>query len=420
MANNTVRQFFGSAFLLLALNALVKPVWIFLIDRPAQLQLGAAPYGHYFSLLSFTLLFSILADAGLSVYYNRQLAATCNHSVYTFRYFLKLKLLLLAVYVAVVLLAAFIMGTPLSFLLLLLVLLQAALSLLVFLRSHITALQQYRNDAFLSVLDKLLVVLVAGACLWWWRPAFFTIEFFAGLQLVAVVVALIAAAFFVRRSLTVSTETAQNNIRGFSWRQALPYTVAVLLMTIVYRADGWLLYLLHPQNGVEAGNYAYGFRLLDAFNMAGYLLASFLLPFLSKHGFESRAGRTTTRQAAGLLLFFSVFVAAAVFLYRQPLFNFLYHQTHSGLSLTMALTMLALPGCALVHVYSTVLTAQGRIRLLAGVTAFFALLLVLLNVIFIPAHGARASACIAAGTQLGYGLALWIVNMKGEKKINIA
>ena len=40
---------------------------------------------------------------------------------------------------------------------------------------------------------------------------------------------------------------------------------------------------LHEDGAAEAGIYAAGFRLLDAFNMVGFLMAGFLLPFISRH-----------------------------------------------------------------------------------------------------------------------------------------
>ena len=56
------RKFLTNITLLLFLNFLVKPFWIFGIDRTIQNIVGAGEYGWYSSLLNFTFLFNILLD----------------------------------------------------------------------------------------------------------------------------------------------------------------------------------------------------------------------------------------------------------------------------------------------------------------------------------------------------------------------
>jgi O-antigen/teichoic acid export membrane protein len=403
-----LQQFFRSAFLLLLLNAAVKPVWIFIIDRQAQLTLGPQVYGGYFSLLSLSLIFNMVADAGLSVYYNRRLAAHGMADAGVFKRFLTIKLWLLAAYALVVMFTALAWQIPFTLLLLLLIVLQAALSLLVFLRSHLTALQLFSTDAVLSVLDKLLVILAGGTFLFVLRPGVFTVTVFALIQVLAVLAAVVAALYYVRA--TLRRNLPEGNVRahtGFRLKEALPYTLVVLLMAALYRADVLLLARLHPQGAAQAGLYAYGFRLLDALNMPGYLLAAFLLPFISRHAASKPVVSRAVGQVSMLLFLFAAVLVSFCVFNRQWLFSILYHQQNEAAALTTAWVITALAGCSLVHIYSTVLTALGRIRTLLYITAFFAVAAVTANIIFIPLYGARGSAVIAAAVQLGYAIALW-------------
>src|SRR3954468_15456095 len=81
---------------LLVLNILVKPAWIFFIDRQVQNLVGNEVYGKYFALLSLSYLFYFLSDAGLSNMLNQRLAQ--GNAVNT-KQFIRIKMVLLLIYV---------------------------------------------------------------------------------------------------------------------------------------------------------------------------------------------------------------------------------------------------------------------------------------------------------------------------------
>ena len=56
-------------------NLLIKPFWVFGIDRTVQNKVGESEYGLYFAIFNFTYLFQILLDFGLQNYNNRQVAS---------------------------------------------------------------------------------------------------------------------------------------------------------------------------------------------------------------------------------------------------------------------------------------------------------------------------------------------------------
>src|SRR5690349_5828018 len=99
--------FYHSLGLLIILNVIVKPAWIFGIDRQVQNITGAGEYGIYFSLLGFSIAFSFLLDWGITAYVNRHLASSDENIVTTKGSFLLLKLASVLFYMAVVMLAGF-------------------------------------------------------------------------------------------------------------------------------------------------------------------------------------------------------------------------------------------------------------------------------------------------------------------------
>ena len=56
------KKFVSSLLLLLLLNVLVKPLWIFGIDLTVQNRVGAEAYGLYAAIFSFTMIFNIVLD----------------------------------------------------------------------------------------------------------------------------------------------------------------------------------------------------------------------------------------------------------------------------------------------------------------------------------------------------------------------
>jgi O-antigen/teichoic acid export membrane protein len=60
---------------LIFVNFLVKPFWVFGIDRTVQNKLGETEYGIYFAIFNFTYLFQILLDFGLQNFNARHVAS---------------------------------------------------------------------------------------------------------------------------------------------------------------------------------------------------------------------------------------------------------------------------------------------------------------------------------------------------------
>jgi O-antigen/teichoic acid export membrane protein len=401
------KSFFRSLLLLVLVNLVVKPVWIFAIDRSVQNITGFAEYGHYFSLLNLCIVLNVLLDLGISAYFNREVAARQAEGVILFSHALQGKLLLSLLFTGIVLAVAWMTGIRDWQLLTLLVCLQVGSSLLLFIRAYLTAKQLYKQDAFISVTDKFFVIATVGALIAF--PSYtggVTITRFALLQIVGITVAILIGLFFLF-----------SRVPGFRfhpfrpWKRelflsSLPFALNVFLMTVMYRADGFLLERLHPGGATEAGIYAAGYRLLDAFNMVGYLMAGFLLPFIARHWPNLHHFAPVLLACRHLLVLGSFWVASFALAAPEYLARLLYHRDEPYTVFVISMVLQALPALSMVHIYGTTLTATRNIRTFLWISLVFTLLNLFLNLVFIPVYGAIACALVAVGTQVAYALAV--------------
>ena len=104
------RKFLSGLVLMLILNLLIKPIAIFGIDAKVQNSVGSEQYGIYFSLLSFSFLFNILLDFGISNYNTKRVAQHQKEAISDFGKMLVLRGGLFVIYAIVSYSIAFILG----------------------------------------------------------------------------------------------------------------------------------------------------------------------------------------------------------------------------------------------------------------------------------------------------------------------
>ena len=389
------------------LNLLVKPVWIFGIDLQVQQLTGYEAYGHYFALMNLTLMFNFLLDLGISAHFNREMARTKMADNALMQASLNAKCWLSFLYAIVVLLVAVFSNIRDLSLLFLLLLLQTAYSLLLFIRAYLTAAQLFRLESFISVIDKLFVIISVGLLLLFpmiTGPV--TIQRFVWMQLAGAFLAIGTGIFFLRRHNYHFSLQPGRRFPGNILQTSLPFALNIFLMSLLMRADGFLLERLHPAGAGQAGIYAAGYRLLDAFNMFGYLVAAFLLPFIARHWPDIQGFRKVTGFSTQLLLVPALVAAAFALAAPDFIAETLYGRQAAQTIPVIRILLLALPGLALVQIHGTVLTATGDIRFFLRMSLMATLTSFLFNVLLIPTRGAVAAAGIAVFTLTLYGLAL--------------
>jgi O-antigen/teichoic acid export membrane protein len=400
------REFLLNLLLLVFINLLIKPAFIFGIDLGVQNRAGEH-YGLYFALLNLTYLFQILSDFGIQSFNNRHIS---QHPQLLPKYFpnlLAVKWMLAILYVVLTMAVAFmVLGYDFETLPLLFVLLanQVLVQLILFLRSNISGLGHYRLDSLLSSLDKFLMLFTCGALLWGgWFP--FSLLNFALAQTLALVMTALLVFVLLRgkASFPVRPTWAKNWRAGWPFvllmfRQSYPYALVVLLMYAYTRLDAVVLERM--AGPAHADVYASAFRLLEACNMFGYLFASLLLPMFSRLLRSGAAVRPLTSLSFKLIWAGSVALASAIFFAREDLLRFMMpHRANEYRFDVLGILIWAFVPVSVTYIFSTLLTARER---LMQMNRFFLVGIAIdlgLNLALIPAWGARGAAVAALVTQ---------------------
>lgn len=413
----TPRQFYASLGLLIILNLVIKPIWIFAIDRQVQNVVGTVEYGSYFSLVNLSIVFSFLLDWGFTSFYNRQLAAKEESMKNAAGYFLLVKFLFSLFYVLIVLLVAFSSGIDRWDILIPVILIQVFTSFFLFFRAIITAGQWFKTDAVLSVLDKSLMILTCGIFLFF--PAVaggMNINKFLWTQTGCLAFSVLATVLIlVKQEIKFSFSGSFSFLKIF--RSAFPYALIVLLMGIHFRLDGFLLERIHPNGPEQAGNYAAAYRLLDAANMIGYLFASFLMPYIAKQWSEKKDITYVILTTRHVVIAFSVGVSALA-IFMAPWVQSLLYSGNTNTTTVIQYCIPALIGYSLVAIYGTVLTATGHIRHFCTITFIAVLINTVLNLLLIPSWGAKG-CCIAALISQGFCGVATLLAAKNKLDITI-
>lgn len=393
---------------LIVVNLLIKPFYIFGIDRTVQNTVASEEYGLYFTLFNFTFLFHIINDFGLQNFNNRHLSQHRQLLTKYFPSFLTLKILLGALYLLVIWGAGHMAGYPENYfrLLPLVGLNWVLLSLVMFLRSNVSGLGWYRTDSLLSVLDRSLLILLCGFLLWTpgWAEAF-TIEWFVYAQTATLLMTALVAFGIVFRHISNWDFRFRPLYLLLILKQSYPYALVIFLMTVYTRIDGVMIERLLPNGVQETGIYAMAYRLLDAANVFGLLIAGLLLPMFARMLREHASVFPLLDLSFRLVWTVCLGTAFGVFFYRQEIMEALYLEgdAYSGNILGyLILSFIAVCGS---YLHGTLLTANGSLLRMNLVFAMGVVLNVGLNLWLIPRQGALGAALATCITQFAVWLA---------------
>lgn len=414
------KKLLSGLFWVLLANLLVKPLWILGIEVNVQNAVGNEMYGFYAALFSFSYIFNILLDLGITNFNTRNIAQHPQLITKHLSGILGIKILLMGVYVMVTFTAGLLMGygSKEFRLLALLTICQALNSLILYLRSNFEGLLLFKWDSFFSVLDRLLMIIICGMLLWGPAIGQFTIYHFVYAQLVA---------YGITAALAFAVIARKAKFRRLHWdwrfflvilRKSAPFALLVLLMASYNRIDPILLRRL--ASDADAGIYAGAFRLLDALTMVAYLVSVPLLPVFSKICKEevSPAGscpaslQSVLRIVTWPLLLFTVGTAVACFLFAETLMRWLYPECPDVYVPVFRLVIFGIIPIGLTYIFGTLLTAGGHLRKLNIFAASSLVLNVVVNLIMIPRLGAVGSAFASLTAQTFMALAQVILAIR--------
>jgi len=398
------RKFITNLGFLLFLNLLVKPFWIFGIDRTIQNITAPGEYGFYFTILNFTFLFNILLDFGITNFNNRNIAQN-NHLLNKhFSGIALLRLILGALYFLVIFVVATIIGYDSRhfYFLVFLGVNQFLVSFILYLRSNISGLLLFKIDSVISVLDRLLMILFCSILLWGnittepfriiWFVYAQTLAYFIT-AFVALLIVMKKAAF---RRLEWDTEFSLAIIR-----KSFPFALLVLLMSFYNRIDSVMIERLLPA-GIgtrQVDIYAKAFRLLDAVNMIAYLFSVILIPIFARLIKDRSPVEGIVKLSFTIIFTMSVIIATCSSFFSNQIMSLLYvGQIQESQKVFVYLIIGFIP-ISVTYIFGTLLTANGSLKALNLMALTGMILNISLNLVLIPRYMAIGSAYASVVTQ---------------------
>lgn len=403
LPDNMQKKFFSNLLLIILLNLLVKPYAIFAIDATVQNRVGAENYGMYFSLLNLSFLFNILMDLGINNFTTKHVAQYPKViSSYVGKLF-SFRLILFAIYALVTITIGVAIGHDSEELYLLLILIfnQWLVTFIAYFRSHFGGLHLFKTDAFISVLDRILLIFICGFVLFTnVTGKHFEIEWFIWMQTVCYLITLITAFILLTRKIGIPKFTFHWAFSIAILRKSYPYALLILLMMIYTRTDSVMIERIHPNGKYEAGVYAQGFRLLDALFMFGMIFANMLLPIFSRMFKQNKTDIPAILVSSrNLLVGGSILIAALCFFNPDFILGLIYKNDVSASTQSFQWLMLSFIGMCLSLIYGTLLTAKGDMRFLNQLSIVGIVVNIAFNALLIPEYGAAGSAFATLVTQ---------------------
>lgn len=387
-----IGNLFRNIGLAVFLNLGIKAAWI-LTNNVVQDRLGHDVFGQFMALYSLGFLFLAFADMGINQYTTKTLAGQPGLLKQMFPNLLSLKLAFSLVYPFFMLGVGYVLGYEGDQLLYLglLCALHGIVQVNAFFRATFQAFQKFKLDAFASILDRAILLLIVLALLF----THIDLESYIIANLVSVAAAMVILYFLLLRLV---------GFMGPRWTRAgtfdllkrsFPFAVITILYSVNDKVDQVMLERLLGDDGTETGLYAGAYRWVDAIMM--YLWT--VLPIF----FAKFAHHVGDQKALDRLLAFGLPIAAVpmmfaggfALLYGEKFLWLFKNSTPAELA-TMTVCLKVLFIAVIVNgffaIYSTLLTSTNHERFVSWMIFISILINVTLNFIFIPEYGAIASA----------------------------
>jgi O-antigen/teichoic acid export membrane protein len=397
------RKFITNLGFLLVLNIIVKPLYVFGIDRVVQNRVGAEVYGSYIWVFNLALIFQILLDLGIENFVRKEISQHPHRVSNLLSNIFMLKVFLGIVYFVICFIVAIMMGIKTSAIPLLVVILinQFMASFILYLRANLGGLQLFRTESVISVLDRSIMILCVGALLFWpGEDTEFKIKWFVLSQTLAYVITL-AINFYLVYKRADFFKPAFNLYQIIPiLNQLKPYALLVLLMSVYYRFDSVLLVKLLPDGEVQAGIYAHGFRILDFLSNYALLFPVLLLPIFAKTLHQKNKIDDLLKLSTLLLLVPSFSIIIPSLFYRYELFGLLYNEHITKSADAFVFLSISYFGICISYIFGALLTANGNLRQLNIMAGFAVFISLVCNLILIPRYKVVGASISNASAQI--------------------
>ena len=397
------KKFIINLFFLLFLNVLIKPFWIFGVERKVQNLVGSEEFGFYFSLLSFSLLINIILDFGITNFNNRNISQ--NHNILSkhFSNIVTLRIFLAIIYAVVSLSSALITGYDLRQMQMLGILIfnQFLASFTLYLRSNISGLQLFKTDSLISVLDRFLMITICSILIWGnITNTQFKIEWFVLSQTFSYLLTSIVAFIIVIRKTTFFRLNFDIKFFLIFLRKSYPYALLTLLMSFYNRIDSVMLERLLPNGKEQTGIYGQAYRILDASAQFAFLFSVLLLPMFAKMLKKNQNIQSLSQLSFSLIIIPTIIIVNICIFFNYDIMSLMYVEHFQESSKLLSILMIGFMGIATSYIFGTLLTANGNLKYLNIMACFGMILNIVLNLILIPKFQSIGAAVSSMITQL--------------------
>lgn len=409
------KKFVLNLALLLFLNLLVKPFYILGIDAEVQNQVGAEDYGMYFSIFSFSFLFNILLDFGITNFNTKNIAQNQHLLNKHFSGILSLKFVLVAFYFLFSFFIGFVIGydeTQLKMLFILLIN-QSLASLILYFRSNLAGLHLFKKDSFISVLDRILLIIFMSVLLWGNLTEHpIKIEWFILAQTFSYALTALFAFIIVRKRSNKMHFKLKGVFSIMILKKSIPFALLVLMMTFYYRIDSVMLERMLVDGKEQTGIYAMGYRFFEASNNLAYLFAVLLLPIFSRMISKNEKVDKLVALSFRILISAAIFLSFLSWFYAWDILNLRYTENVDAATAPFQILMFCFVAISSNYIFGTLLTANGNLKAL-NIIAFSGMVMnIVLNIILIPKYQVLGSAWASLITQIFTSLVQLVLAVK--------
>lgn len=389
-----IRNLFENISLAVVLNLLIKSAWI-LVNNVVQDELGHEAFGTFMALYSLGFLFLALSDMGLNQYTTKTLASQPELLRKLFPTLFSLKLAFSSVYPFFMVGIGYLLGYGQTqiFYLFLLCLLHGAVQMTFFFRANFQAFQKFRLDAFASIVDRAILLVIVLVLL----QTEITLENYILANLLSVAASMVILYLLLLRLIGFIPPAWNGRTARQLLKNSFPFAVITVLYSVNDKVDQVMLErLLGPAEGPhETGLYAGAYRWVDAFMMYLWtVLPIFFAKFAHLIGDQKSLGKYLAfgQPIAALPM---IFAGGFVMLYGDKLLWLFKNSNPEELATMLAclqILFIAVVVNGFFAIYSTLLTSTNHERFVSWMIFVSIIMNVSLNFVFIPQYGAVASA----------------------------
>lgn len=366
-----------------------------------QDRLGHDAFGTFMALYSLGFLFLALSDLGINQYSTKTLASKPTLLKQLFPTLFSLKIVLSVIYPFFMLGIGYILGyntTEITYLFFL-CLLHSIVQLNFFFRANFQAFQKFRLDAFASIFDRaILLVIVAGLLL-----TKIDLDSYIFANLLSVAVTMIILYILLLKQIGFMAPKWNGRQAKDLLKRSFPFAIITVLYSVNDKVDQVMLErLLGPGEGAhETGLYAGAYRWVDAVMMFLWTVLPIFFAKFAHHVGEQKKLSQLLAFGLPIAAIPMLFAGGFVFLYGDKLlwlFKSSSPEEIAVMSECLRILFIAVVINGFFAIYSTLLTSTNHERFVSWMIFGSILMNVTLNFIFIPQYQAVASAWTTVGS----------------------